>query len=74
LGFEINEKRQRKMYEDRIAILVVSPPPKLLVIPSIARSTGAAQTEAVMNALKKWDIEPNVVVSVYDTTASNTGQ
>ncbi len=62
------------MYEDRIAILVVSPPPKLLVIPSIARSTGAAQTEAVMNALKKWDIEPNVVVSVYDTTASNTGQ
>jgi hypothetical protein len=47
------------IHEDRIAILI-SPP----AIPRIARSTGAAQAEAVMNALKEWDIVQNFVGSV----------
>lgn len=40
------------IHEDRIAILI-SPSPKLLAIPSIARYTSAALAEAVMNALKE---------------------
>ena len=35
------------IHEDQIAIFI-SPPPKLLTIPFIARSTGAAQAEAVL--------------------------
>jgi hypothetical protein len=35
------------IHEDQIAIFI-SPPPKLFTIPCIARSTGAAQAEAVL--------------------------
>ena len=59
--------------EDRIAI-IISPPPKLLGIPVIPRSTGVAQKDAVIEVLRKWDAEGCIIGSVFDTTASNTGQ
>jgi hypothetical protein len=51
-----------------------TPPCKLLAIPTIARSTGLEQKKAVIDALNKWNLMTSVVGSVFDTTASNTGQ
>ena len=63
--------------DDRVAIVVSVKPelenPKLLGIPVIASSTGAAQHDAVMSLLMNWDVINNVVGLVFDTTSRNTG-
>ena len=58
--------------EERIAILVSSPP-KLLGIPAIGSSTGVDQKNAVISLLEKWELVDEVVGLCYDTTASNSG-
>ena len=36
-------------------------------------STGEAQAEAVLEQVKAWEVEENIVALVFDTTASNSG-
>ena len=46
---------------------------QLLGIPQLDKSTGLAQQEGVSNLLDDWGAEEWVMGTVYDTTASNTG-
>ena len=66
-------KGLENIQEDRIAIYISSPS-KLIGIPKIVRSTGEQQKQAVLDALKKWEIKNDIVGCVFDTTASNTGK
>ena len=50
------------------------PSPKLLGVPKIDNSTGSSQHDAIVEVLKDWDVESQVIALVFDTTASNTGR
>ena len=63
---------------DRLAVMLSGDTPecssgKLLSARLIDDSSGKAQAEEVLRALKEWKVEMNVVGMVFDTTASNTG-
>ena len=62
--------------DERLAVLLTgkSSEHKLLGIPIIPNSTGWAQKVAILDLLKHWDIEENVVRMTFDSTASNTGE
>ena len=45
---------------------------QLLAVPKLGRGTGAAQADAVVNALQEWDITDRVAAMSFDTTSSNT--
>jgi hypothetical protein len=64
--------------DERLAVLVtgvgISSRHKLLGIPIIPHSTGWAQKEAIIDLVRQWDIEGNVVGMTFDSTASNTGE
>ena len=36
-------------------------------------STGEAQAEAVIEEIRKWNLQEEIIAFVFDTTASNTG-
>jgi hypothetical protein len=46
---------------------------QLLAVPKLGSGTGAAQADAVVNALQEWDITDRVAAMSFDTTSSNTG-
>lgn len=46
---------------------------KLLGVPEVQDGTGASESRAVQDVLKKWAIFKEVVGVVFDTTASNSG-
>lgn len=46
---------------------------QLLAVPKLESGTGAAQADAVVNALQEWDITDRVAAMSFDTTSSNTG-
>jgi hypothetical protein len=59
---------------DRLAVLVSGGGIiKLLGVPKLQSSTGAAQAEAVFELLTSWDIIDKICFMGFDTTASNTG-
>jgi hypothetical protein len=62
---------------DRLPILVSScgpePVTQLLSVPKLASGTGAAEANAVFEALNKWKVVDSVVGLSFDTTSSNTG-
>ena len=39
----------------------------------IKSNSGVEQANAVIQALRKWDLEEHVIGQCFDTTASNTG-
>lgn len=59
--------------EERIAILISSPP-KILAICTISGCTGQAQKDACMQPLGSWKVADHIVAAVFDMTSSNTGQ
>ena len=44
---------------------------KLLVVPGLPNGIGCAMAEAVLLALKDWDIKGRICALSFDTTASN---
>lgn len=62
---------------DRLPILVSSCGPEhgtqLLAVPKLASGTGAAEANAVFEALNNWKVADRVVGMSFDTTSSNTG-
>lgn len=59
---------------DRLPVLVSGlGVDQLLAVPKLGRGTGAAQADAVVNALQEWDITDRVAAMSFDTTSSNTG-
>ena len=46
---------------------------QLLAVPKLESGSGAAQADAVVNALQEWDITDRVAAMSFDTTSSNTG-
>ena len=63
--------------EDRLAVLVSdysgAAEGKILEIPVIKSSSGVEQANAVIQALRKWDLEEHVIGQFFHTTTSNTG-
>jgi len=47
---------------------------KLLGVPKLASGSGRASTEAVLELLKSWECDSQVIGMCFDTTASNTGR
>ena len=62
---------------DRLAVLVSdysgAAEGKILEIPVIKSSSGVEQANAVIQALRMWDLEEHVIGQCFDTTTSNTG-
>ena len=63
---------------DRLPILVSSCGPEpcstqLLAVPKLASGTGAAEANAVFEAVNRWKIANSIVGLSFDTTSSNTG-
>jgi hypothetical protein len=61
---------------DRLPILVSSPDiefEKLLAVPKLPSSTGAAMANETVRVIREWKLEERVEALSFDTTASNTG-
>lgn len=68
------EDLTNKEHVDRLPILVSGVGmEQLLTVSKLPSSTGEAQAQAVVDALKNWGIENQVAAMCFDTTASNTG-
>ena len=63
-----------KSVVDRIAVSITGvETEKILGIVKITSGTGAAQTSAIFELLKLWEVSSEVIGVSFDTTASNTG-
>lgn len=64
------------MKVDRLPVLVSSPTiefEKLLAIPKLPSSSGAAMASAIVRTIEEWKLKDRVEALSFDTTASNTG-
>lgn len=47
---------------------------QLLGVAELDNGTGKAQADAVLQAIKEWELEANIIALSFDTTSSNTGK
>jgi hypothetical protein len=64
----------RSSKEERLPILIsFGDREQLLAVPNLDSSSDKDQAKDVLNALHDWNLNDNVQIMCYDTTASNTG-
>ena len=63
----------RSPKEERLPVLIFEEKELLLAVPKMDSSSGKAQAKAVLDALHDWNLDDQVQIMCYDTTASNTG-
>ena len=64
------------MKVDQLPVLLSSPAlefEKLLAVPKLPSSSGAAMAKAIVEIIQEWKLEDRVEALSFDTTASNTG-